>query len=123
MDNKKYFVILSVGAYSNYSPYYYYGDNEITKEQLDKKGEEVGDKLMEEYLSLPERKETSGFTWKENETERYNPNTKETVYPPRDMEFIEIMEKWLLEEMNYEKVDDDCPEINVYYDIPTSKSK
>lgn len=116
----KYFVILSQGAYSDYCPNYYYGDNEITKEQFNKKGEEVGDKLIEEYLSLPERKDTSGRYWNDGEKERFNPITNKTVYKPNSRIFIEIMEKWLIEEMNYKKVEE-CPEINCCYDIPTSK--
>jgi len=122
MENEKYFVILSSGAYSDYSPNYYMGEVEITDKEFDRKGIEVGDKLIEEYLLLPERPSTSKWSWEENKTERYD-EKGEVIYPPGDAEFEKIMEKWLLEEKGYEKLPEDIPEINcAYSDIPNSKN-
>lgn len=116
----KYFVILSQGAYSDYDPEYYYGDREITQEELNKKSIEVGDSFMKEYLGFPERESTSKWAIT-GDKEKYNPKTGEVVYQPSESEYLEIMGKWLENEMGYEKVGD-SPEINVYYDIPTSKN-
>lgn len=117
----KHFVILSSGAYSSYSPIYFMSDNLLTKEELDKKGIEVGDKLFEEFDKNPERPTKS--TWESNKgrLEKYSIMNGETLYPPNGDEFIEIMEKWLVEEKGFKKIPNDLPEINVSYgELPNS---
>jgi hypothetical protein len=119
----KYFVKLSTGEYSDYSPNYYMGETKITQEELDAKGIEVGDMLIAEYMALPERKYLGDMSWKLNDIERYNPETGKTVYPPGDTQWQPIMEKWL-KEKGYEELDEgEIPEINVSYsDLPNSKN-
>ena len=112
----KHFVILSTGAYSEYSPCYYGGEEEITQEEMDFKAREIGDKLIKEYNELPERKVEKIYSW-QNETEKFNPETNKTVYPPKDYIFNEIFSKWLIEEKGYEELVN-IPEVNVYYDLP-----
>jgi hypothetical protein len=122
---KNYFEKLSTGEYSDYSPNYYMGDVKITQKELDEKGIEVGDKLIAEYMLLPERPYTSQFNFSSDigRMERYDKKTGETIYAPGDSEWKPIMEKWLLE-MGYEELDEDeIPEINVSYsDLPNSKN-
>ena len=115
---KKYFVILSEGAYSDYSPDYYIGYIEITQEELSEKGKEVGRFLMEQYNLLPERKSTSVYEWDKDKMEKYDVNTDKTIFVPSDRDWQPIMEQWLFEK-GYEKLPDNIPEINIYYDLPT----
>lgn len=113
MEN--YFVILSEGAYSDYSPRYFIGNRKITKEELYKKGEEIGD-----ILEL----------WKENlpfatkigyEQYKYDIKEDRIVFNCDDKWFSEMV-KWLDGE-GFKDLPDDIPEINIYYDMPTSKNK
>lgn len=115
--NKKYFVILSYGAYSDYEPIYFMGDIPITQKELDRKGKEIGDYLIAEYESLPERPDDR------EGVEKYDPATNKTIFSPSFEEWFSLMKKWLLKEKGYEKLPSDIPEINVYYDIPHSQLK
>lgn len=117
---KIHFIILSTGAYSDYEPKYYMGYTQITQKELDEKSVEIGNAMYEKWLALPERKSTSNFEWEKDKMERYDPETNETVYSPFENDYILILEKWLLEEMGYEKLPDDIPEINTYDKIPNS---
>lgn len=93
---KKYFVILSQGEYSDYSPIYYMGDVKITKKEMDFEGKKIGDSLIDA------------------------PETGEEVYRPRFDKWFPLMEEWILGK-GYERLPDDIPEINVCYsDIPTN---
>ena len=116
--DKKHFVILSNGAYSDYSPIYFMGDIPITQEELDRKGREIGDYLIAQYEALPERP-TTAF-WDDRKMEKYDPVTNETIYSLSYEEWFPLMKKWLLEEMGYEELPSDIPEINIHYDIPHS---
>ncbi len=89
---KEFYLKLSEGEYSSYSPDYYVGNNEITQKELDEKGKTVGDEVIKEYKDV-DSYEWSG-KWKLK------------------------MDKWL-EERGYIKLPDDLPEINVCYsEIP-----
>ena len=111
----EYFVILSDREYSDYDPIYFMGDNQITKKELNKKGREVGDLVLNEFEKLPKRKSTSPW---EGETESYNPETEKTVYSPDFGKWYLIMEKWI-EQKGFKKLPENIPEINVAYsDIP-----
>jgi len=108
--DKKYFVILSTGEYSDYEPHYFMGDIPITQEELDKKSKEITDYLIAEYESFPERPAT--VSWYDREMERYDPITNERVPQPYFYTWFPLMEKWLVEEKGYEKLPDNIPEIN-----------
>lgn len=110
------FVILSVGAYSDYSPDYYVGDEQITQEKMDFKAREIGDKLIKEYNELPTREIKNREPWDYRKNEKFNPETNKTVYEPSQYDFIKVFEEWLLEK-GYKKLEN-IPEVNVYYDLP-----
>ena len=119
-----YYVILSEGSYSDYSPTYFVGEIEITDKEFQAKGEEVGDKLIAEFESFPQRSDTSGYSWDKNEMERYNPETDETIFSS------EFAEKWhnqmteWLHSKGYTELPTHIPEINVSYsEIPNSQNK
>lgn len=116
----KYFIILSAGAYSDYEKTYYMGDREITEEELYKKGEQVGDLLLKEYNEYPAR--IIKNSWGDDVKELYNPENNETVNIPYYTDWIKLMEEWLKKE-GYTKLPTDVPEINCYYDFPTSNNK
>jgi hypothetical protein len=109
----KNYIILSSGAYSDYSPTYFFGDREITQDELQQKAYEIGDKMWAEWEALPERDGEFG-------RHKYDPlTTKYAGIHPDGNEFIEKMAKWL-EAEGYEPVPTGLPEINVYYDVPRS---
>lgn len=113
------YVILSQGAYSDYSPDYYVGEQLITQEDLDKKGREVGDMILAEYEANPERPHISEYSWDREITERYNPDTGErvTTYEHGD-KWIEHMITWL-NSLGFTKLPSAIPEININYgDMP-----
>lgn len=119
---KGYYVILSTGAYSDYDPEYFVGAMEITKEDLDKQGEFIGDELLDWYDSLPE-KESKG--WDGIRSVKYDPNEPEGCIWSGDLaeKWIERMEKWL-EEKGFRKLPEGIPEINVSYsEIPSTKKR
>lgn len=116
----KYFIILSSGAYSDYDTTYYMGDREMSKKELYKKGEEIGDLLLKEYNKYPKR--TVKNYWGKDVEEAYNPENNEAVYEPDNIQWAKLMEKWLKEE-GFIEVSSDVPEINCYYDFPTSNNK
>ena len=113
----KHFVILSQGSYSDYFPYYYMGDIEITQEELTKKAKEIRDFLIDEYEKLPERIEKDAPTWRKVEMEHYSPETNKTIYKPNFEDWLPLMEKWLFEEKKYEKLPDKIAEINVEFEL------
>lgn len=92
----KYFVILSQGAYSDYSPEYFMGDVEITNKEFQLKGLEIGDRLT---LLNPDERYENVETW------------------------FKEMKQWLSSK-GYAPLPSRIPEINVAYsDIPTSKER
>jgi len=112
----KNFVILSTGAYSEYNPRYYYGLFPITQEELDKKGKEIGDIVIKEFLELPEVEVEMGRVVY---TVRQDKNGQK-ISSPDYCRWFDLMELWLLGEMDYEKVPEGIPEVNVYYDVPSN---
>lgn len=130
------FVILSSGAYSDYSPNYYVGRDEITQEELDKKGVEIGDLLLIEWQNVKEVphvhvKDIFGETcdvtskkWNRNcpDFDKVDENGKRTWKGKIDSKWTPLMEEWLTSK-GFSIVPDDIPEINTYYDIPVSVNK
>jgi hypothetical protein len=123
----KYYLILSDGEYSDYSPTYYVGSKEITQDELDKKGKEVGNSLYTKLAECPTRAhdkvKCAKSYWRgvcdHEETEPYWPDTLEKAHPYQlgGMWFKE-MEKWI-KENGFEELPKDIPEINVSYsEIP-----
>ena len=113
----KYFIILSEGAYSDYSPDYYMGEIEITQGELNDKAMEIGTKLEDWRKSLPLREVTD---WSGNLCdEPYDPKTGEGIYSwsLKTKWFIKMRE-WLFSK-GYQELPSNIPEINVYYDIPS----
>ena len=119
----KHFVILSTGAYSDYCPIYYIGDEEITKTELLDMGREIGDLLLNKYNELPEREHKKIYDWDDQKTERYNPETGKTVRRPSKDEWFILMEEWLIACEKYKRLPENIPEINCYYDFPSSQNK
>lgn len=124
---KKYYLILSEGAYSDYSPTYYSGNTEITQEEFDKKGKEIGDFLIDKLAKCPTRihdkikcaKEYWPHVCNHEETEVYWEDTGEKAhsYELAPMWFKQ-MENWI-KENGFEELPKDIPEINVSYsEIP-----
>jgi len=125
----KHYLILSEGAYSDYSPIYFSGSKEITQKEFDKKGEEVGDKLFAWFDTLPEREHKTGLYHNTHyssckPTEKYYPETGEMAYSGGLAEkWFKEMEKWILSQ-GFERLPEEIPEINVgYSDIPNSKNR
>lgn len=109
-----YYVILSSGAYSDYSPVYFVGPTKVTQEELKTKSLEIGDAMWAYFESLPERNGEFG-------SHRYDPETNDYVgICPDEGEFIEKMSEWLYS-IGYQKLPSDIPEINVYYDVPRTE--
>ena len=110
----KYFVILSEGEYSDYSPVYFMGEVEITQKELDKKGEEVGDSLYDWFDGLPKRlvkpcEEAHSHYVLCNENvgkeELYYPETGEKAYSEDlSKKWFETMSVWLKEKGFYNVV-------------------
>jgi len=116
----KYFVILSTGAYSDYSPTYYIGDEEITEKEFKDKGRELGDYLLNKYNELPEREHKKVADWDDQKIERYNPETGKTIMRPSNDEWFILMDEWLTVQKEYKTLPNNIPEINCYYDFPNS---
>jgi len=117
-ENNKYFVVLSQGAYSDYSPDYYIGDEPITQKELDVKGAEVGDFIISEFEKLPERPFSGEYNYSNETVEKYDPKTNKRMWQPGFSEWQPLMENWL-KEKGYKKLPTSLPEINVSYsDIP-----
>lgn len=124
---KNYYLILSNGAYSDYSPTYYIGNKEITKEEFTKKGKEVGDslykKLSECQRRTHDRIKCAKEYWRgicgHEETELYWPDTLEKAHSYQlSSTWFKEMEKWI-KENGFEELPQDIPEINVSYsEIP-----
>lgn len=116
---KQHYVILSSGAYSDYSPIYFVGDKEITQEQLKNKSEEIGTQMWNEWIAIPTRRQKS--YWNDTEIDKkYDPeNPKRYISDsgPDEDEFMEEMKEWLKTE-GFEELPLNIPEINVYYDVP-----
>jgi hypothetical protein len=126
----KYYLILSEGAYSDYSPTYYVGDKEITYSEFKKKGEEIGDLLLSKFDNLPTREHNrikcekyydGRIKCTHEELEKYWEESLEKAhrYDLKSM-WMKEMEKWIFEN-GFEELPSDIPEINIYYDVPTSK--
>jgi len=122
------YIILSEGAYSDYSPTYYVGERLITQEEMDKKSIEIGDKLYAEFDALPTRKHEPCFNGEHfsycKPMEKYYPDTGERAYSG-DLapKFFKQMAEWL-KEQGYLEISEPTAEINISYsEIPTSKDK
>ena len=106
----KHFVIISSGAYSDYTPAYFMGDIEISQKEFNEKGKEFSDLMIEEFQKLPIKLSEFG-------TEiRYNPENNEEYPSPDKEKWTILMEKWLTEK-GFEKLPDNIPEINIDYDV------
>ena len=114
---KNHYVILSVGAYSDYSPQYFVGETEITQEELTKKSLEIGDEMWKVWEELPEKERRD---WRgEMVMGKYDPENPKKYMgnSPRNEDFIEKMTEWLYS-IGYTEIPNGLPEINVYYDVP-----
>ena len=115
------YLILSSGAYSDYSPTYFAGEKEITQAELTAKSLEISDKQWSEWEALPE---IEAINWKNKPImTKYNPDQPKIYVSdngPDSGVFIEKMSEWLKTE-GYEPVPNGLPEINVYYDLPSTK--
>lgn len=117
----KYYLILSEGAYSDYSPEYFIGEKEVTKEVFEAKGREVGDRVIQEHEDAPVRPHVCGkycyhssFSPKP-ETEKFNPDTGESLYfHAKAGDWMSYMREWVLEQ-GFEPLPEDIPEINTAY--------
>ncbi len=117
---EKYYLILSEGAYSDYSPTYYVGDKLITQEEFDVKGREVGDEVESWFATLPEKEFKD---WRgELATSKYDPATDEKLnsYSLASI-WNDKMATWI-KEQGFVELPENIPEINVSYsEIPTSR--
>lgn len=119
----KHYAILSSGCYSDYFPVYYIGDYPLTQEEFDKKGREVGDRVIAEHINYPERPHVCTADWccykpGELKTEKFNPDTNKRVYGVDDSKWTKTMEDWLFS-LGFEQIPDNIPEINLAYsDVP-----
>jgi len=126
----KHYLILSDGCYSDYSPTYYTGDKEITQEEFDAKGKEIGDSLYDKLSKcktrVHDRKECSKTHWRgvcnHEETELYWDDTlKKASSSQLSGMWFKEMEKWIIEQ-GFEELPKNIPETNVAYsEIPHSK--
>lgn len=123
-----YYVILSEGAYSDYSPQYFVGEREITKEELDARGAIVGDAVILEWENAPIRahihRNKYCCTWQFSPKileEKYNPETGEAYGSyPTAQRWLELMSMWLVNE-GYQRLPEEIPEINTSYsDFPST---
>lgn len=129
------FVILSSGSYSDYYPTYYMGTVEITQEDLDQKGTEIGDMLLAEWNAVRRVHHVHEITWREEtcdvtasryssvcpEFDEVDESGKKISKSSIDKKWNPLMEEWL-DEKGYKKLPEKIPEINIYYDIPISKN-
>lgn len=131
MENQ-YYLILSEGAYSDYSPIYYVGDKEITYNEFLKKGKEIGDEVINEWESLPERPHICKDNYccvytalgKPKKTEKYDPNDLKRYISnsgPMSNDWFDKMEKWIFSQ-GFKKIPDNIPELNSSYsEFPSNK--
>lgn len=122
-----YYLILSQGCYSDYSPRYFVGSVEVTQEEYDKKGREVGDMVIKKFQELPERKHVCEVSWcgycigGKPRMEKYDPTTNKMVYIPSYDEWQTVMIEWLTS-LGFTELPDNIPEINIdYSDLPHNK--
>ncbi len=117
------FAILSEGSYSDYSPRYYIGDYALTNDEFQKKGKEIGDLVIREFESYPERPHVCRSEWccslySSAETEKYDPSTNDRVYRVDEEKWTKLMEEWL-SALGFERLPEGIPEINIEYsDVP-----
>jgi len=123
----KHYLILSAGAYSDYSPTYFVGDREITQEEYKKKGEELGDIVIEQWENAPTRPHVCNgeyCCWKSDKDlyEKYNPVTGERYYSsPNSGEWFKLVREWILAQ-GYEELPENIPELNSSYsEFPNTK--
>jgi hypothetical protein len=117
------YVILSDGAYSDYEATHYCGEREITQEEFNKKGEEIGDIILDWAESLPTRKAEVVYSSNKG-VETYNPEDGKKVYTSDlSRKWKNKMIEWLSSQ-GYQEIPDNIPEINIYYsEIPNSKNR
>lgn len=121
----RHYLILSRGAYSEYSPEYFVGDKEITQKKFDKKAREIGDLCLAEFEALPEREHKHTSQWccsfgRHETTEKFDPQTGKKVYSPFDDKWWKRMNEFIAEQ-GFTPLPDNIPEINIAYsDYPTS---
>lgn len=130
MEEKVYYLILSRGCYSDYSPDYYYGKFEITQKQLDERAKEVCIEVYKKYDSLPLRKKISCKYYHEHasycsdgkEDEKFIPETGKSFSPYKIEDwFWEDMKTWV-KEQGFEELPKEIPEINIEFsDLPYDK--
>lgn len=120
---ERYYVILSEGSYSYYSPTYFVGSLPISKEELEFEAKRLGDELYDWLDSLPIRPSKSKWA-SEGEKEVYDPTTWETFYSSQLAErFMKQMTTWV-KERGFEELPEEIPEINVAYsDLPTNRER
>lgn len=123
----QHFVILSQGAYSDYSPTYYMGPNPLSKEELDELGKKIGDECIRNWRELPEREHVHS-DWcfgRCPKYERYNPIEDCNVSSPFDNYGMTPSWHTRMEEeltkLGFTKLPEEIPEINVLYnDYPSN---
>jgi hypothetical protein len=125
MEDKVYYLILSEGSYSDYSPTYFVGRKEVTQEQLDEVSKQVGDRVIAEFEELPEAEYVcdcllGGEHWnwckyKIGTTVKLKDGKQ--VSQPDVKDWFDYMHKWL-EENGFVELPPDIPEVNTNYSIP-----
>jgi hypothetical protein len=125
---KKYYLILSEGAYSDYTPTYFVGDEEITEEEFTKVGKQIGDLIIEEWENYPERKHICNkYCYHFGGvpiSEKYDPeNPKRYIgHNPDSEDWFNKMKEWILQK-GFEELPKNIPELNSQYsEFPNNKT-
>lgn len=117
----KHYLILSEGAYSDYSPIYFVGDREITQSEFNQKGREIGDSVIKEWEALPTRPHVCE-EWCFHgapippKLEKYDPlnDNKFAGSYPRGDRWMKLMEEWIVSQ-GFERIPENISEININY--------